>query len=70
MVSVMAKNIYSNGEENGEVGRELAIINGLKGNMYQTLMLNQQLEKKLDIQLILILIAIPYNMQVKIENVI
>ena len=46
MVSVMAKNIYSNGEENGEVGRELAIINGLKGNMYQTLMLNQQLENK------------------------
>ena len=46
MVSVIAKNIYSNGEENGEVGRELAIINGLKGNMYQTLMLNQQLENK------------------------
>lgn len=46
IISVMAKNIYSNGEENGEVGRELAIINGLKGNMYQTLILNQQLENK------------------------
>ncbi len=46
IVSVMAKNLYSNGEENGELGRELAIINGLKGTMYQTLMLNQQLENK------------------------
>lgn len=46
MVSVMAKDIYSNGQENGEVGRQMAIIDGLKGNMFQTLLLNQQLENQ------------------------
>lgn len=46
-LSVMSKNIYKNeGGEQGTSGREMALINGLKGVMFQTMMLNQQLENQ------------------------
>lgn len=49
-LSVMAKSIYdgtaAKSGEQGEIGREMAIINGLKGTMYQSMLINQQLENQ------------------------
>lgn len=47
-LSIMAKNVYDGtaekAGEQGAIGREMAVISGLKGVMYQSMMINQQLE--------------------------
>lgn len=45
-LAAMANDIYGKDGEQGDVGRQMAILNGLKGNMYQSVMINQQLENK------------------------
>lgn len=41
---VMAENIAKNGEDQGSLGRETAMINGLKGIMYQMMLTNKNIE--------------------------
>lgn len=47
-LSTMANDVFDSVKqtEKGEVGRDMAILSGLKGVMFQSVMLNQQLENK------------------------